>query len=329
MSNGPLRAVHYIDQHTFAHSLTCSGNSSRSIATIFLLKTMCLLSYHIIFLQMSINSTFSGSIVSIRKSLFQTCGSSGSLGTPKNVPCFHCSGVEANQSDRLQISLVPPGPGNVLLLPLPICSRTSSTNTSLCNSSWSWSARKTVSAGGTSLSQSEQKCKGLLVLVCLCALGAPLTPQSPLILPGSLTGFLLRMCLKTFIILFFSVLYELLLKNICFGQSYSLNFLASGNYDLNFARGYSVFFASAEFRRIFMVELCCCKTRRKGEHSPVGISQGLQHTSECVTSCSQHGQNNLSCVGLIHQGTPAQRGISSSQAPIASAVTPAGARAGF
>lgn len=128
---------------------------------------------------------------------------------------------------------------------------------------------------------------------------------------------------------FFSVLYELLLKNICFGQSYSLKFLASGNYDLNFARGYSVFFASAEFRRIFMVELCCCKTRRKGEHSPVGISQGLQHTSECVTSCSQHGKNNLPCVGLIHQGTPAQRGISSSQAPIVSAVTPAGARAGF
>lgn len=78
-----------------------------------------------------------------------------------------------------------------------------------------------------------------------------------------------------------------------------------------------------------MVELRWGKTRRKGEKSPVGTSQGLQYTSEWVTSCSQHGQNNLPCVGRIHQRAPAQRGISSSQAQITSAVTPAGARAGF
>lgn len=72
--------------------------------------------------------------------------------------------------------------------------------------------------------------------MALCSLGAPLTPQSPLSLPGSLTGFLLRMCLKTFTILFsFVVLYELLLKKICFSQSYGLSFLARGYYDLKFS----------------------------------------------------------------------------------------------
>lgn len=76
-------------------------------------------------------------------------------------------------------------------------------------------------------------------------------------------------------------------KKICFDQSYGLNFLASSYYDLNFLpSGYSVFFASAEFGRIFVVELCWGKIRRKGEKSPVGMSQGQQDRSEWVTSCS-------------------------------------------
>lgn len=37
-----------------------------------------------------------------------------------------------------------------------------------------------------------------LSAIVLCSLGAALTPQSPLSLPGTLTGFLLWMCLKTF-----------------------------------------------------------------------------------------------------------------------------------
>lgn len=48
-----------------------------------------------------------------------------------------------------------------------------------------------------------------------------------------------------------------------------------------------------------------------------------------VVSCSQHRQNSLPCVGLIHQHIPAQRGISSSQAERVDAVTTMGPRAGF
>lgn len=116
---------------------------------------------------------------------------------------FHQSGSEANQSNRSCISLMTPGPGNVLLLPLPICFRTSSTNTSLCNSSWGLSARETCSVGespstldaGVSRGAKDYLCLSAMVL---CSLGAALTPQSPLSLPGTLTGFLLWMCLKTF-----------------------------------------------------------------------------------------------------------------------------------
>ena len=42
-----------------------------------------------------------------------------------------------------------------------------------------------------------------LSAMALCFLGTPLTPQSPLSLPGSLTCFLLRMCLRIFTVLFF------------------------------------------------------------------------------------------------------------------------------
>jgi len=47
--------------------------------------------------------------------------------------------------------------------------------------------------------------------------------------------------------------------------SHGLNFVAGGSYILNFhARGYSVVFASAEFGRVFMVELSWGKSRGKG-----------------------------------------------------------------
>lgn len=127
---------------------------------------------------------------------------------------------------------MPPGSGNTLLLPLPICSRTSSIDTSLATAPGAGQPGRPALLEEplrTPDATASRDAKDYLCFsaMALCSLGVPLTPQSPFSLPGSLTRFLLWTCLKIISILFF-VLYKLLLKKICFGQSYGLHFLASG-----------------------------------------------------------------------------------------------------
>lgn len=157
-----------------------------------------------------------------------------------------------------------------------------------------------------------------LSAMALCSLGASLTPQSTLSLPGFLTGFLLQVCLK--IICYESFfLYELLLKKICFDQSYGLVFVSIQIF-------FPEFILSPLLQQRwkgFMFWNYVGWNQEKGETEPIRNVPGTPK-QEWMLSHALSRQNNLPCVGLMHQHIPSKRGILSSQAEIVAAVTPMG-----
>lgn len=186
---------------------------------------------------------------------------------------------------------MPPHPGHMLPLPLPICPRPSSTDTSLCSSFWGWSATKSCFVGEPPWTPMPQSAE-LQKATCTCLLWAHvpwvLTSQ-----PARLSDRLpaLDMSKNIYYSFFSSGLNYFSKKLLWLVLQFKCSFHWILWYNSSCQR---LFFASAESRGIFMMELSWVETNRRREQGPIGKKKKKSVNSPGTAKQKWMGQLTLS-----------------------------------